>query len=275
MVNRTDYNQEAVEAAHSVLIELMHLLGEYRDHMVLIGGWVPHFLFPTAERPHLGSTDIDLALDHRKLQTSGYETIKTLLLGRGYKQHREQPFIFYRRFFRGNQEVVVQVDLLTGEYEGSGKSHRTQKVQDILARKVRGCDLAFDAPKEMTIVGDLPGGGKDSVTVRVASIVPFLVMKSITLDDRLKEKDAYDIYFCVSNFPGGVDSLADEFRPNLRNALVMEALQILRKNFSSPEQVGPRFVADFDELTDPEERDRIQRDVYEQINYLLEKLGIK
>jgi hypothetical protein len=41
MVTRSDYGQREVEAAHRVLIELMQILGEYRDHMVLIGGWVP------------------------------------------------------------------------------------------------------------------------------------------------------------------------------------------------------------------------------------------
>ena len=38
MVSKTDYSSEAVEAARSVMIELVHMLGEYREHMVLIGG---------------------------------------------------------------------------------------------------------------------------------------------------------------------------------------------------------------------------------------------
>ncbi len=35
MVTRRDYTAEAVAAAKSVLIELTHLLGEYRDNIVL------------------------------------------------------------------------------------------------------------------------------------------------------------------------------------------------------------------------------------------------
>jgi hypothetical protein len=46
MVTRRDYNAEMVEAARSVLIELTHLLGKYREQIVLIGGWVPEMLFP-------------------------------------------------------------------------------------------------------------------------------------------------------------------------------------------------------------------------------------
>ena len=41
MVIRPDYETEAVNAAKSVLLELTRLLGQYRDEIVLIGGWVP------------------------------------------------------------------------------------------------------------------------------------------------------------------------------------------------------------------------------------------
>jgi hypothetical protein len=35
------------------------------------------------------------------------------------------------------------------------------------------------------------------------------------------------------------------------------------------------FVADFDELDDPEERELRQRDAYERVNYLIDRLGIR
>ena len=34
-----DYSGDLVEAAHSVLLELVRLLGEYRDDLVVVGGW--------------------------------------------------------------------------------------------------------------------------------------------------------------------------------------------------------------------------------------------
>jgi hypothetical protein len=52
------------------------------------------------------------------------------------------------------------------------------------------------------------------VKIQVASLVSFLVMKGMALDDRLKEKDAWDIYYCVRNDPGGLDALADEVKPH-------------------------------------------------------------
>ncbi len=216
MVTRRDYTAEGVEAARSVLIELVHLLGKYRDDIVLIGGWVPEVLLPHHSGPHVGSMDVDIALNHQKIEEEGYKRIEDLLRGRGYRQG-EQPFIFFRRVKVGDNEINVEVNLLSGEYEGTPKSHRHQKIQGIRARKVRGCDLVFEMPKEIRIEGRLPGGAHDTVTVRVSSIVPFFVMKGMAMDARIKEKDAWDIYYCMLNYPGGIDALAEEFRPHLHH----------------------------------------------------------
>lgn len=38
MVNKNDYGKREVDACKKVLIELIHLLGEIKDDIVLIGG---------------------------------------------------------------------------------------------------------------------------------------------------------------------------------------------------------------------------------------------
>ncbi|MFB3132860.1 MAG: hypothetical protein ACE10K_10110 [Rhodothermales bacterium] len=189
---RVNYPSRAVEAARRVMLELVRLLGEYRDDIVVVGGWVPELLLPDAD--HIGSTDVDLALDHRALQDPGYATVLTLLKSRGYEQDPQQPFIFRRKVEVGGEPVTVEVDFLTAEYGGTGRRRRTQPVQDVRARKARGCDLAFELSEEVRLEGPLPEGGRDSALIRVASIVPFFVMKSMALDSRLKEKDAWDIW---------------------------------------------------------------------------------
>jgi hypothetical protein len=82
MVTRRDYTARAVEAAKSVLIELTHLLGEYRDHIVFIGGRVPELLIPPGAAAPVGSIDIDLALNHAKIRAEGYKLIKTVALSK-------------------------------------------------------------------------------------------------------------------------------------------------------------------------------------------------
>jgi hypothetical protein len=175
----------------------------------------------------------------------------------------------------GDNSYEVEIDFLAGEYAGTKDNHRTQKVQDMQPRKARGCDLAFAQIAEITVNGHLPDGGIDKVSIRVTSIAPFIVMKSMALAGRIKEKDAWDIYYCVRNYPGGVDSLADAFRPLLKNKLVQEALGKLAEKFASPDHTGSKHVADFEGVTDVEERSFLQRDAFERVNALLDAIKRK
>jgi hypothetical protein len=271
VAKRSDYTGEAVEAARSVLLELSRLLGEYQDSVVVVGGWVPELLLSQAPHQHVGSIDVDIALDHRKLKEVGYKTILQLLLGHGYKPS-DQPFIFFRTVQLGDHTIDVEVDFLAGEYTGTARGHRTQKVQDMHPRKARGCDLAVNLATEVTLSGTLPGGGKDTTKILVASIVPFLVMKAMALAGRLMEKDSWDIYYCIRYYPGGLDRLVDEFRPHLNHGLVQEALAKISEKFASPQHVGPTHVADFEDLSDTGERAQIQRDAFEHVQELIARL---
>ena len=55
----------------------------------------------------------------------------------------------------------------------------------------------------------MPGGGRNRVRIAVASIPALLAMKGYAIANRLKRKDAYDSYYSIRNFPGGVDALVD------------------------------------------------------------------
>ena len=270
-----DYSGDLVEAAHSVLLELVRLLGEYRDDLVVVGGWVPQLILPAQPLKHVGSIDVDLAFNHRNLQDAGYATIQKLLLRRGYEQDHRQPFIFHRTVSVGGNPIKVHVDFLAGEYAGTGKAHRTQRVQEGRARKARGCDLAFDLFVETEIRGELPGGGADQAMVRVSSVIAFLVMKGMALHDRLKEKDAWDIYFTLTNYPGWLDALVAEIQPHIDHGLVQEGLLKIADKFATVTHVGPKFVADFDDVQEPEERAALMRDAFEKMDYLLHALKIK
>ena len=272
MVNRRDYSADLVEAARSVMLEIMRVLGEYQDDIVVVGGWVPELLLPHAEERHIGSVDVDLALNHHNLSEAGYKTILELLLAQGYEQGEEQPFIFYRTVNVNDREITVEVDFLAGEYEGTGKRHRTQRVQDMKPRKARGMDLVFNLPEKITLRGRLPGGGDDTTEIQVASIPAFLVTKAMAMSTRLKEKDAWDIYYCIRHYPDGLDALVKEFRPFLGNRLVQEALNHLADKFSSLSAVGPTQVVNFEEISNPEDRVLIQRDVFERVQYLISYL---
>jgi len=115
--------------------------------------------------------------------------------------------------------------------------------------------LAFDHFEKIIIIGRLPGAGKDSVEVKVASIPAFIIMKGMALGNRLKEKDAWDIYCCLLHYPGGPKELVTEMKSWTQNVLVQESLSIISEKFSSPEHVGPAHVANFEEIMDVQERE--------------------
>ena len=273
-MTRSDYQKDAVDACLSVMIEVMTILGEFRDNIVLIGGWVPFFLLKEKQDEHTGSLDIDLAFDFKNISTQTYRTILHLLKQHEYQQD-EQPFIFYREVKTvGGRVIRVQLDLLSGEYGGTGRSHRTQKIQDAKARKARGSDLVFEDYSTIKISGKMPDGAENEIMIKIANAVPFLVMKGMVLWETYKEKHAYDIYFIVRNFPGGIEKLADQFKPVLSNRLVQEGLGKIRSKFEKINSIGPKWIVNFEGIDDDEAKDMMQRDAFERVNALLDRLKI-
>lgn len=274
MVTRSDYPRDAVEICLSVLAEFMTIVGAYKEDVILIGGWVPYFLFEECRREHTGSLDIDVALNFKRIDAEGYKSILRLLNERGYTQGA-QPFVYHRTVKTpGAREMTVDLNFLAGEYGGTGKSKRTQKVQDIRARKARGCDVAFEHTISVGLKQPMPDGAVNEVIIKVAGVIPFLVMKGMALWDRYKEKDAYDIYFTIQHCPEGIDGLAEIFRPYMSNSLIQEGLAKIKDKFKTISSPGPVWVANFLEMDDAEEKAGIQRDVFERVNAFLDKLGI-
>ncbi len=172
------------------------------------------------------------------------------------------------------ESILVEVDFLAGEYGGTESKHRHQDIQDDLkARKARGCELALRHHTTIVVEGTMPGGARNSVQVNLSEVVPFIVMKGMALDGRKKEKDAWDIYFCIQQFEGGPAALAKTFEPILDHGLVHEGLAKIRSKFTTVEDYGPTSVADFEEVTDREDRERIKRDAFEKVTELIGLLG--
>jgi|WetSurMetagenome_2_1015567.scaffolds.fasta_scaffold146045_2 hypothetical protein len=268
-----EYPLREVLACRMAMIEVFTILGEYRDRIALVGGWVPPLLAPESAKLHTGSLDIDLAVDTNRIGDDAYRTIRDALTQHGYEQ-ADQPFRFSRSVpVEGGESVKVAVDFLAGEYGGTGNSHRTQPVQDLRVRKARGCDLVFDHTVAVRISGLMQDGARNEVPIKIAGPIPFLVMKGMALWNR-KAKDAYDIYWLVRYYPGGIEALTAEFTPVLHNALVVEGLAKIRSKFLTVDAIGPVWAAQFDS-SGVDEPAQIARDAFERVNALLDRLHIE
>ena len=101
-------------------------------------------------------------------------------------------------------------------------------------------------------------------------------MKGFALDGRYKQKDAYDVYYCVRNFPGGPDALAAVCRPLLDHEDAAAGYEHIDVKFESFDSFGPRSVRRFVEETDVlQERtaDQWRQDPFGQVDARLRLLG--
>ncbi len=271
----SEYSESKIKACHSVLVQLVHILGDFVDDMAIVGGWVPALLIPNAAEEHIGSMDVDVALNGLTISEDAYSTINKILTRHGYRQNEAANALF--KYFKDvtieGQDYIVEVDLLTGEYGGeTGKNRRHEPIQDAKALKARGADLVFDRTETIVVSGDLPGNaGKDTVKCKIAGIVPFIVMKGIVIARRLKEKDAYDLDFVLRNYPGSIKAIAELMATDLENGLVVEALSNIEQKFETVDHWGPIAVADFREISDESEHERVKRRAFESVQNLLDK----
>jgi hypothetical protein len=277
MPSRDEYPDDAVQACFSVLVELFTYLKPYRDYIVLIGGWVPFFLTQDrTEDPHIGSLDIDLALDANRIPETGYVTILTVLETRGYHPARNRnaqiiPARYERLIeFASGRTYPIRVDFLAPEYGGTERQHRHQKVQELLARKARGSDLVFTHFIEFDLVGRLPNQAENRERIKIANPAACLVMKAIVFGERSAEKDAYDLYMLCDTL--GVQTMVEQLVPLKENRLLQEALAVLREKFSSPNTLGPTSIAEFMK-TVGEEAERLKRRAFELFQAILSALS--
>ena len=151
-------------------------------------------------------------------------------------------------------------------------------ISDFAVQRADGADLALRFYQMVAIAGSMPAGGKNSVQLAVCSIPALLAMKGHAIYGRHKAKDAYDIYYCVKNYPGGPDALAAECRPLLDHPSGKQGFEHIASKFNEIDGYGPWSVRQFVEDTDilgGHPLDHWQRDAFGQVDKWLRALGLR
>jgi hypothetical protein len=121
-------------------------------------------------------------------------------------------------------------------------------------------------------------GGINKVEVAVCSIPALLAMKGHAMNGRKRHKDAYDIYYCVLNYPGGIAALANDCQPVLAHTSGAQGFHVINQKFGAFESYGPTSVRTFVEqsrLVGESTADQWQQDAFGQVDGLLRALGIR
>lgn len=268
--HQSDYSDRQVEAAHRVLIDVGQILNSFHDAIVVVGGWVPDLLLPDATPEHVGSIDIDLALDAAKLGDGRYADLLKLLLDTQRYKPGDKPFqlITYVDLEDGEALIRVEVEFLAPSDVKLAKNH-PKLVEDFRVLQFSACAAAFQAPVDIEIEGSMISGAKNRVHMRVASLSDLIIMKAHAIEGRDKPKDVYDLCYCLDDYPGGIAALADNWRSRREDPLVTTAIRILQEKFKTLEHYGPQQLVTFHNSSDVEERAIHARRAYELVHKLL------
>lgn len=230
--------------------------------------------------PHVGTLDVDVGLDAEALGDGEYATLIGALQSHGYAQREGlRRFQLVRQVPArdGGDEIDVVVDFLMPRDAEIVKNH-PPLISDFAVQRADGADLAMRFYRLVAVAGPMPDGGTNRVEIAVCSIPALLAMKGHALVGRYKQKDAYDIYYCIRNYPGGINALAEECQPLLAHASGVLGFQHIADKFDVFEGHGPtcvrRFVQDTDALGErtPEQW---QQDAFGQVDALLRAMGLR
>ena len=243
------YDRDATRTSMGALVELCRALRQYKDEMVLAGGWAPCFL-TQGYFDHCGSLDIDLVL--RPNIVERYERIREIVERLGYNP-TENAFRFERQIASPKTRNVwrVEVDFIT-EPQAAEKLPREWLLsiqRDLKACIILGSSIVFKHNREFTFSAIMPGDGEASTTLLCANVVSSLTMKGQALY-RMKDKDSYDIYAVAGFHKGGPRESSAEFMRSIKSMgqaekVVLDGLQEIRNAFASTTSQGPAAVARF------------------------------
>jgi hypothetical protein len=279
------YTPSALSACLNVLGTLVKAIGaQYDARIVVVGGLVPNLLMDEkaldplfAGDKHAGTNDVDLCieLDLRAEEDAMYQCLESTLLRYSFtKVKRNRPEPEKWSWVRSSDTASVIVDLLCDrDSVCAGKAGRVARDEEsgqgdsIGALRMQGAHLAFVDPVHREIIIELlDGGGRSKVTVRVANILAFIVLKCFALKGRVEQKDAYDLVWVLMRWNGGPRAAAAAARScsGADHEDVASALAILADEFGSTDMSGCVGYASFsmalERLTDSDARATRQRD---------------
>ena len=263
-----------------MLVEIGQVLGSYRGKFAVIGGAVPWLLLSEAEMPHVGTLDVNLGLDAEALGDGEYAQLVESLLKQGYHQRKHRPRFQLVRTVPSRDDgadIDIVVDFLMPR-DAMIARNAPPLVANFAVQRADGTDLALRFCQFVAIEGDIPEGGSNRVQIAVASIPALLAMKGYAIANRLKQKDAYDIYYSIRNFPGGVDALVAATRPLLDFETARTGYLHISEKFRHVDDFGPTSVRQFVDRPDmlgERTADQWQQDAFGQVDGWLLALGLR
>ncbi len=249
----SEYRPEQVTLVYQTCLYIATKLGDLLDELVVVGGLVPSLLIPRKSLPqgvdpHIGTMDLDLGLTLALLDAKRYENLTERLrrAGFGPDTNKEGNFTFQRWKIELSKDMKITIDFVIPPSvvnDVGGKLRNIEK--DFAAVITPGLQLAFRDRQKISIEGQTILGGKARREMWVCGPGAFVVLKALAFGTRGEDKDSYDLYYMIRNYGNGVEDVYKCLAPLLGDQDSQKALEILKRDFSDLDTIGPLAVAKF------------------------------
>ena len=249
----SDYKREHLKLVRQTCLYVATKLGDLLDDLVVVGGLVPSLLIPDESLPegedvHIGTMDLDLGLSLALLDTKRYEDLSLRLYRADFRpdENEEGNPTLQRWKITPTIDLKVTLDFLIPPSLATDKGGDLRHIEkDFAAVITPGLRLAFQDKKKVSLKGLTLLGEKTNRDIWVCGPGAFVVLKALAFDQRGENKDAYDLYFVIRNYGRGIDDVCRCLSPLLKEVETKKALEILNRDFSELDGIGPNRVAQF------------------------------
>lgn len=268
----SEYDGEQAKLVRATCLYVATKLGDLMDDLLIIGGLVPSLIINQAElpagvEPHVGTLDLDVGLQLALLDEGRYRSLTERLRDARFRPDRNTDGNPTRQRWVITGSGTVKVDFLIPPSREGDRGGRLRNIErDFAAIIAPGLGCAFRDRQRLTLEGTTLFGENATRPVYACGPGAYVVLKALAFDGRGENKDAYDLFYVVRNYGKGVEDVARALQPLLDAPEARKAVEVLRRDFTELDGVGPRRVADF---VGGERDDALQADVVGFVGELL------
>jgi hypothetical protein len=247
----SEYQSEQAQVVRATCLYVATKLGDMMDDLVIVGGLVPSLIVDQTALPdhvdaHVGTMDLDVGLQLALLDEGRYRRLTQRLRDAGFTMDTNDEGSPTRQRWAITSSDRVTVDFLIPPSREGDRAGRLRDIEpDFAAIIAPGLRCAFRDRQRVTVEGRTLLGEKAQRDVWVCGAGAYVVLKALAFDSRGENKDAYDLFYILRNYGAGVQDVVARLKPLLDDHEAHKALDVLRRDFTDPESVGPMRVAEF------------------------------
>ena len=246
-----EYESQQARLVHATCLYVATKLGDLMDEILIIGGLVPSLIvdqtaLPEGVDPHVGTMDLDVGLQLALLNEGRYRKLTGRLRDAGFEMDENDDGNPTRQRWVIRGPGTVTIDFLIPPSLETDKGGRLRDIEpDFAAIIAPGLRCGFRDRMRVTLTGETLFGEKATRDVWACGAGGFIVLKALAFDGRGENKDAYDLFYLIRSYGAGPADVAACLKPLLDDVEAQAAVTVLRRDFTDPDGVGPRRVAEF------------------------------